>query len=54
MLHTYYIGSNSMFHIFKNYILDVYMTSQALKTIYNQNGKDASLEKLIKESLNIL
>lgn len=27
---------------------------KALKTIYNQNGKDASLEKLIKESLNIL
>jgi len=27
---------------------------KALKTIYNQNGKDASLEDLIKESLNIL
>lgn len=27
---------------------------KALKTIYNQNGKEASLEKLIKESLNIL
>jgi len=27
---------------------------KALKTIYNQNGKDASLEELIKESLNIL
>ncbi len=27
---------------------------KALKTIYNQNGKDASLEDLIKESLTIL
>jgi Holliday junction DNA helicase RuvA len=27
---------------------------KALKTIYNQNGKDAGLEELIKESLNIL
>ena len=27
---------------------------KALKTIYNQNGKDASLEDLIKESLNVL
>ena len=27
---------------------------KALKTIYNQNGKDANLEDLIKESLNIL
>lgn len=27
---------------------------KALKTIYNQNGKDAGLEDLIKESLNIL
>ncbi len=27
---------------------------RALKTIYNQNGKDAGLEDLIKESLNIL
>ena len=27
---------------------------KAQKTIYNQNGKDASLEDLIKESLNIL
>ena len=27
---------------------------KALKTICNQNGKDASLEELIKESLNIL
>lgn len=27
---------------------------KALKTIFNQNGKDASLEELIKESLNIL
>ena len=27
---------------------------KALKTIYNQNGKDASLEELIKESLNML
>jgi holliday junction DNA helicase RuvA len=27
---------------------------KALKTIYSQNGKDASLEKIIKESLNIL
>jgi holliday junction DNA helicase RuvA len=27
---------------------------KALKAIYNQNGKDASLEDLIKESLNIL
>jgi Holliday junction DNA helicase RuvA len=27
---------------------------KALKTIYNQNGKDASLEELIKESLNVL
>ena len=27
---------------------------KALKTIYNQNGKDTSLEELIKESLNIL
>ena len=27
---------------------------KALKTIYTQNGKDAGLEELIKESLNIL
>ncbi len=27
---------------------------KALQTIYNRNGKDASLEDLIKESLNIL
>ncbi len=27
---------------------------RALKTIYNQNGKDAGLEDLIRESLNIL
>ena len=27
---------------------------KALKTIYSQNGKDAGLEELIKESLNIL
>ncbi len=27
---------------------------RALKTIYNQNGKDVGLEDLIKESLNIL
>jgi holliday junction DNA helicase RuvA len=27
---------------------------KALKTIYNKNGKDAGLEDLIKESLNIL
>ena len=27
---------------------------KALKTIYNQSGKDTALEELIKESLNIL
>lgn len=27
---------------------------KALKTVYNQNGKEASIEELIKESLNIL
>ena len=27
---------------------------KALKSVYNQNGQDASLEELIKESLNIL
>jgi len=27
---------------------------KALKMIYSQSGKDASLEELIKESLNIL
>lgn len=30
------------------------VAEKALKTIYTQNGKDASLEEIIKESLNIL
>lgn len=30
------------------------VAGKALKTIYTQNGKDASLEEIIKESLNIL